>query len=122
MGITSDNRILALLVGIVLVTGALVLDVVLGLLALLSTLAGTPVGEGLLAALVGTALPYLVVGAVLATLGVAMLVALVVLVVRGASLPESKRVARLVERAERESTSLRQLGLSDRLRGGQGST
>lgn len=108
-----DTRAVAALAGLLVVAGALVLDVVLGLVALLGVLAGPPAGS-LALALAKTALPYLAVAGVLVAVGAALLVWLVVRLVRNASV-DDERLRELATRAERHSEALRRVGLTDRL-------
>lgn len=111
----DDKRIVGLAVGLVLVVLALAVDAALGLAALWEVLTG-PTADPLLVALVEAALPYLLVGALLVGVGLALLAALVVVAARAAGdRVDTGRLREWVERAERRSDALRRLGVSDRL-------
>jgi len=105
------------LVGLVLVTLALGGTVVVGLLDLLSVLnGGWTSGGQLLVSLIVAAVPYLAVGLLLALVGLALLVWVLVSVLRAASEElDGGTVEDVARRVERRTGLLSRFGVADRL-------
>lgn len=112
MSLLKSKSLWASLLGVVLAGGLLLLAVgYLGLVVYAGLMSGTPIVEVLL----DVAVPALVGIALLLVLLAVSGVALLWVLVRNASLPQSDRVAGLLSRLEREYPPLRLLGLSELL-------
>lgn len=114
MGLVDDSRLKALLGAFLVSLFLLVALVGFGFVAAVSALAGPTPGAPLLVALLNAVAPYLVASALVGTLSFVLLVGLVVVGVRQASLPRDERLARVGRLVERHSSEAREVGLADR--------
>jgi uncharacterized membrane protein len=112
MGLLKNKWLWVAALGVLLSAGLLVVLVgYVGLVVYTALLTGAPI----VSTLVDIALPTLLGLAVLTVLFAVSLVGLLYVLVQNASLPRSERIAALAERAEKEYSPLKVVGLSDLL-------